>query len=258
MTTEQRNERRDRSIEPQRSSPSPETGVAGDRAKRAASLGVGAMLLLRGIRRRSARGLVLALVGVGVLARTLLGGVGLDRTGIARHLNRLPKVDRAETAAFSRSVTIGESPDELYDAWRDPDVLSQVMGHFAEVTPIDEDRHRWTVSGPADAEFSWETRIVEAEPGALVRWETTGDASASNGGSVRFRPAPGGRGTVVSLSLTFEPPGETLGAATLERLDVVPETLAGHALGRFKSLVESGEIATLEGNPSGRGAGDLL
>lgn len=200
----------------------------------------------------------MALVGAGILTRTLLGDTGGDQTDSTRLMNRPSNADSSGPVAVSRSATIGKPPDELYEAWRDPDVFSQVMGGFAEVTAIDEDRHSWTVHGPADTELSWETRVVEAEPGEVVRWETHGDTSVSNSGWVRFRPAPDSRGTLVTLSLTFEPPGGTLGSAVLERLDIVPETLAGHVLGRFKSLVESGEIATLEGNPSGRGTGDLV
>jgi hypothetical protein len=41
-------------------------------------------------------------------------------------------------------------------------------------------------------------------------------------------------------------------------LGVVPETLASRALDRLKSLAETGEIPTLDRNPSGRGRGDLV
>jgi uncharacterized membrane protein len=160
--------------------------------------------------------------------------------------------------AVSRSATIGKPADEHYETWRDPDVFTQILGHFAEITAIGEDRYHWTVHGPAGTDFSWETRLVEAEPGEVIRWETPDDVSVPNSGSVRFRPAPDDRGTLVTLSLDFDPPGGTLGDAVLKRLDIVPETLAGHALGRFKSLVESGEIPTLGTNPSARGSGDLL
>jgi uncharacterized membrane protein len=132
------------------------------------------------------------------------------------------------------------------------------MGHFAEVTQSGDDRFRWTVRGPLDRDVSWETRVVEVEPGEIVRWETPQDAMLPNSGTVRFRPAPGDRGTVVTLSIRFDPPGGAFGSAALDRLDVVPKALAGTALGRFKSLVESGEIPTIAGNPSARGRGDLL
>jgi uncharacterized membrane protein len=77
-------------------------------------------------------------------------------------------------------------------------------------------------------------------------------------GTVRFEPAAGDRGTRVRLSLRFDPPGGQITASVLDRLKLAPETLVGVALSRFKSLVETGEIATLEGNPSARGAGDIV
>lgn len=206
----------------------------------------------------SVRGLAMALVGAGILVRTLMGDTGGDRANSAGLVDRSSNTEPAGPVTVSRSATIGKPPDELYEAWRDPDVFSQVMGGFAEVTATGDDRHRWTVHGPANTDLSWETRTAETEPEELVRWETAGESSVSNSGSVRFREAPDDRGTVVTLSLTFEPPGGALASATLERLNIVPETLAGHVLGRFKSLVESGEVATLEGNPSGRGTGDMV
>lgn len=235
-----------------------ETGAVSDRMKRAGSLVLGAVLLLRGLGQRSVRGVVMALVGAGLIARTLRGGIGRDQSDSTRVPSRGPKSEEPTSMAVSRSTTIGESADELYEAWRDPEIFSRIMGDFAEVTSTDEDRYHWTVHGPAGIHPSWETRIIEDEPGEVIRWESPPDATVPNRGSVRFRPAAGDRGTIVTLSLEFDPIGGTVGNTVLKRLDIVPETLAGHALGRFKSLVESGEIPSLEGNPSGRGKGDLL
>jgi uncharacterized membrane protein len=224
--------------------------------KRAGGLVIGTVLLLQGLRRQSVGGVVLAAVGAGVVARTLRGATESDQIDSSRLLSRSSQDE--QPMAVSRSVTIDESPDELYEAWRDPETFTQIMGHFAEVTSTDEDRYHWTVHGPAGMYPSWETQIVESRQGELIRWESPPEATVPNSGSVRFRPAAGDRGTVVTLSLDFDPPGGPVGNAVLKQLHVVPETLAGHALGRFKSLVESGEIPSLEGNPSGRGQGDML
>jgi len=42
-----------------------------------------------------------------------------------------------------------------------------------------------------------------------------------------------------------------------DRLDFVPDAVAGQVLDRFKALVETGEIPTTESNPPG-GGGDLI
>ena len=196
-----------------------------------------------------------------LLSRALGGESRIERAVGSRLRTGFERDDRtgaADATAVSRTVTVGRPPEELYEVWRDPDRLSSILGHFADVTASDEDRLHWTLHGPRGRDVSWETRIVEAEPGELLRWETPPDAVLPNEGTVRFREAPGGRGTEVTLSLEFDPPGGGFGDATFERLDVVPETVVGEALRRFKRLAETGEIPTLEGNPSGRGAGDLL
>lgn len=228
-----------------------ETGTAplSDRVKRGASGVIGLALLVRGLRRRSPRGLAMGLAGGWLLYRALperyRSPGANDSTG-------------DDSLARSLSLTIGKPADELYEAWRDPTVFSEVMGHFAEVTPSTEDRYRWTVHGPYGRTASWETRIVEADPGQIIRWETPGDAMLASEGEVRFREATGDRGTEVWLTLRFDPPGGALGDAAFRRLDLLPRELAGVALSRFKSLVESGEIPTLQGNPSARGRGDRL
>lgn len=228
--------------------------------KRGASAVLGGALLARGLRRRSLRGAATALAGGWLLSRALGGNARIEQA-LRSRTPAGESGDRTEAADYeevSRSVTVGKPAEELYEVWRDPDQFSQIMGGFAEITPTDEDRLRWTVHGPRGRDLSWETRIAEEEPGELLRWETPADATVPNEWSVRFRPASGDRGTLVTLSISFDPPGGALGDAALKRLDVAPATLAREALGRFKSLAESGEIPTLEGNPSARGEGDLL
>lgn len=233
----------------------------GSRAKRAAMALLGGALLVRGLRRRSLRGIATAAVGGWLVGRA----AGWDGR-VADSIRSGGPIDRwreglseaGGPTEVSRTVTAGKSPQELYEIWRDPDSLSRVVGHFAEVTSPAEDRLRWTVEGPLDREVGWETHVVEDEAGELIRWETPPDAMLPNEGSIRFEPAPGDRGTKVTLSMRFDPPGGALGEAALRQLDVVPETIAGEALRRFKSLAETGEIQTTEGNVSARGRGDRL
>ena len=68
-----------------------------------------------------------------------------------------------------------------------------------------------------------------------------------------FRPAPGDRGTVVTLHLRFDPPGGTLGSAAVKLLGPTPlHVVVDGALRRFKSLIETGEIPTTERQPAAR------
>ncbi|MFC4448254.1 SRPBCC family protein [Halorussus aquaticus] len=222
---------------------------------------LGGTLVTVGLRRRSLGGAALALAGGWLLYR----GVG-GRARPSESKGATPRSeDRAtetgttsEATAVERSVTVRESPEDLYRFWRDSDLLTRIVGGFAEVSPAGEDRHRWVVSTPFGGSIEWETEVVEDRPGEFLRWKSTEGAPVPNEGSVRFRPAPADRGTEVTLTLRFDPPGGRVGRSAMNLLGVVPEALASKMLSRFKSLAETGEIPTLERNPSARGSGDWV
>lgn len=204
---------------------------------------LGTALVAEGLRRRSVGGVAAGVVGGLLLWRALQAGLTESDSD-------------ARLTEVSRSITVAAPAEQLYEAWRDPSVLEQTMGHFATVESIGGDSHRWSVHAPAGRTLSWETEVVQAEPGEVLRWASRPEQRIEMDGTVRFEPAAGDRGTRVALSLRFDPPGGQITATLLNRLKLAPETLVGVALSRFKSLVETGEIPTLEGNPSARGGGD--
>ena len=162
--------------------------------------------------------------------------------------------EQAEEDATSveTSVTINGTPEELYQLWREPQTLPQVMGHFATVTAEADDRAHWVVNGPAKTSLQWNSQIVQEEAPLFMRWYSTEGARIPNGGSIRFAPATGGRGTVATLEIDFHPPGGSFGKGAAKVLGIVPQVLAVKALRRFKALAEAGEIPTLKDNVSAR------
>jgi uncharacterized membrane protein len=106
--------------------------------------------------------------------------------------------------------------------------------------------------GPAGTRLEWDAEIVEDRPGTLIAWRSREGAQVPNAGGVRFEPAPGGRGTRVTAELTYQPPGGHAGALVAKVLGRDPALQLREALRRFKQLMETGEIATTEGQPSGR------
>jgi uncharacterized membrane protein len=185
----------------------------------------------------------------GAMALALTGGVLLYR----RARKPASSSGTSEALIVERTITIGTSADALYQRLRQPQALAQIVDPFAEVTPLGADRTRWTVSGPLGRRFEWETQVVEARPGELLRWESQAGRPVPNKGTVTFRPA--NRGTEVVLRIDMNPPGGMLGVALAQRFGVVPDLYAAKALRRFKSLVEAGEIPTTARQPAARGDG---
>jgi uncharacterized membrane protein len=219
--------------------------------ERKVSAALGGVLLMRGLRRGLFRGAASTLVGGALLYRGISGRCRLYQAfdiSTAR-----PKASHtADALKVERYITIGKPADELYRLWREPQILSRIMGPFAKVTAINENRQHWVVRSPSGHSVEWDAQIMEEQPGELLRWESLAGAELPNEGSVHFRPAPAAWGTEVALRLRFHPPGGALGASAMRLLGVVPRTMVTQALRRFKSLVETGEIPTLEHNPSAR------
>lgn len=221
--------------------PKRDSGIRGTRTAAGSLLVLAAgWLVYRSVRRRSE--------GQNPVARTL-----------ARETpnTQLPDTEvKADAPEVERTLTVRRSASDLYRMWLEPQTLAQVMGHFADIRPTGEGHLEWRVR-LLGRTLLWETHWAEQSPDDLLRWEAL-TSVLPNTGSVRFRPAPKGWGTEVTLRLQFEPPGGPVGENAVKLFRALPENLLVKALRRFKSLAETGEIPTLERNPSARGRGDRV
>jgi uncharacterized membrane protein len=131
------------------------------------------------------------------------------------------------------------------------------MSHLEAVQLTGPNRSRWTAKAPAGTSIEWDAEIIEDRPNERIAWRSLGGA-VHHAGSVDFRPAPGGRGTEVSVELEYRTPAETLGAAFAKLFGEEPGQQIQDDLRRFKWLMETGEIPTTENQPSGPAPSRLL
>ena len=151
-----------------------------------------------------------------------------------------------------RSVTINRPRPEVYAFWRRLENLPRFMDHLKAVTEQGDGRSHWVAKAPAGADVEWDARITEEREGELLAWTSTEEAQDPNAGQVRFAEAPAGRGTEVHVALTYEPPAGAAGAALAKLFGEEPDQQVREDLRRFKRIMETGEIATTDGQPSGR------
>jgi len=227
------------------------------RLERPLTVALGGALVISGLRRRSVPGSAVAPAGGWLLYRGL-GNRPLSTSAPVRAALGKRQESATDAPHVARSVTVDVPAEELHEYWRKPEALSEIMGEFAQVTPTGGDRLHWRVDGPLGRSLSWETRFVEDTPGEVLRWETVEGTRLPSEWAVTYGDAPAERGTEVTLRATFDPPGGPVGAAAVNRLGFALEGVVTKALYRFKSVAETGETPTLEGNPSARGRGDLL
>ena len=208
--------------------------------QRWASLISGGALVLYGLSRRSLRGALMAIAGGGLVYHSVGGKSGIqDATGMNQNI------------IVEKTVTINKSPEDLYHYWHNFENLPTFMKHLKSVKVLDEKRSHWIANAPMDNSVEWDAEIINEQENHLIAWTSLEGADVENSGFVRFQPAPAGRGTEVKVVIEYNPPGGALGAAIAKLFGEEPEQQIGDDLRRFKQLMETGEIATTEGQPTG-------
>ena len=215
-------------------------------AERVVSILSGGLMLVSGLRRGGLVGLTMAGTAAGLLYRGTTGHC---------HLYEAMKVDTAEIDEIGvhveESITIDRPIAELYKFWRDFSNLPRFMHHLQSVEVINNTLSRWTATAPAGTTVSWDAQIVSEKENESIMWKSLEDAQISNAGSVKFSPAPGGRGTEVRVSLSYAPPAGSVGVMVAKLFGEEPTQQIIKDLHRFKNLMETGEIPTTQGQSAG-------
>jgi uncharacterized membrane protein len=193
---------------------------------------------------------VLGVIGVRALSRNS-GNVGRRFRHIVDVLTKHRRSDAASDDAadeseqlVERTVTVSRPRRELYAVWRDFGNLAQIMENIESVTVLDERRSHWVVRAPAGQTVEWDAVIVEDIADELISWQSDAGADITNSGRIDFRDAPGGRGTLVTATIAYEPPAGAVGRLVAKLFQREPRIQARRDLRRFKQFMETGEIAT--------------
>ena len=230
------------------------------KAERVASAVAGGALLAFGVKQGGISGILLSVVGGEMLFRGATGHCHLyDAMGVDTTLD----IEGKKKSPFSRSSlltgklhvtkskTINKSAAELYEYWRSFENLPTFMQHLESVTKIDEKTSRWKATAPLGQTVEWDAEITSDIPNQRIGWASLPGAFIPNSGVVQFSPTID-RGTEVKIVVTFEVPGGKLAEWVAWAFGEDPGTRIAEDLRRFKSLMETGLIINVEGQPSGR------
>lgn len=229
------------------------------KSERIGSVALGAALVGLGVRRRDPVGLVAALFGSYFITRGATGrcvvyqALGVSTGGadtVLRPSSRDDVTGRAATVnarkavKVERSVTIDKPRAELFAFWRNFENLPRFMQHLVSVRVDSPTRSHWQAKAPAGRTVEWDAEIVNEVPDEIIAWKSVGEPDVSNAGAVNFADAPGGRGTVVRVTLDYEPPAGRVGAMLSHFISEEPDHQIREDLRKFKQLMETGEITT--------------
>ena len=155
---------------------------------------------------------------------------------------------------LTASTTIAKPAQEVYQFWSQLDRLPTFMAHVDEVRVTGQGRSHWRASAPFGRRVEWDAETTEDVPGERMSWRSVEGADVANDGTVRFRPAPGDRGTEVHVTLHYDMPAGPLGQAVARYFGEEPHQQLDDDLRRFKQVMETGEVVRSEGAPGGKRA----
>src|SRR5262245_2828188 len=172
-------------------------------------------------------------------AAAVVGVAMLD----ARSAQRLSAPNGGARAVRARrSITVNRPVEDVYRFWRDLSNLPTFMEKIESVRVTGHRRSHWIATGPLGLPFEWEADVVEERENEVIAWRSLPGSEIDTAGAVWFRPAPGGRGTEVTVDLEYTPPGRELTAQLVKLIGQAPEQQLRQDLRRFKQLMETGQI----------------
>ena len=237
------------------------------RAERWLSLAAGGVLAAYALRRRTQASGVAALAGSALMYRGATGHchvyekLGINHAGHhATELGTGVVADRgSDTRArlggqrgtlVDEAVTINRPIGEVYRFWRNFENLPRFMRHLESVAVREEGVSHWVARGPAGTTVEWDARLIHDVDNKVIGWQSLEGSKVASAGSVNFDETS--RGTRVRVRLQYSPPAGKLGSAIAWLFGEEPGQQIREDLHRFKALLETGEIPTIEGQPSGR------
>ena len=217
--------------------------------ERMVSGALGVAIAAFGLSRRGPFALLTTLAGGALIARGATGHCPLNEVA------GLTEEDK-EAAPWNRSVrvkgtvTITKPRQEVYAFWRKLENLPRFMRHLESVVETDAKRSDWRAVAPAGRQVGWTAEITEEAIDEKIAWRSLEGSDIPNEGSVTFEDAPGGRGTIVRVELSYSPPLGAIGATFAKLFGEEPKGQIADDLRRLRAILETGEVPTTDGQPS--------
>ena len=190
----------------------------------------------------------------GIALVSVAGVTLLDLIAPARMTRTSSPISKDRVMQEKASITVKRPIDEVYVYWHEFENLPRFMEYLQSVSVIGPRRSRWKSRGPAEIE--WDIEVTDEVVNELIKWRSVNGSSAEHSGSVRFTPAPGGRGTEVTVEVDHGSNG--FAAAISKIVGAKLDHQLRDELRRFKQIMETGEIVRSEASPEGTSTGQLL
>ena len=158
-----------------------------------------------------------------------------------------PPQDRADKIWARATALVQATPAELYALWRDIESVPKWQQMITDVISTGPNTSHWVMRADGKT-IEWDSEILNDQPGRRIAWRTvTGDINEA--GEVAFEPAPGGRGTIVTVLQEFRQGKVATGGQSV--FSRSPKQALIENLRHFKAFAETRQIPRTEAQSHG-------
>ena len=171
-------------------------------------------------------------------------GLGLVCRGITGY-SMLYRLAGRSDAPASRAINIrteffvNQPREAVYHAWRNLENLPRFMKHLLSVKEVYENISEWKAQiFGSRLPITWRACIVKDEPGEILSWRSLPDSMIQTYGRVNFKDVPGETGTLLQVTIAYQPSGIAEGAV-IEFFHPTLEKLVRQDLDNFREYMEN-------------------
>jgi uncharacterized membrane protein len=145
------------------------------------------------------------------------------------------------------AITIAREPDHVYRFWRNYANAPKFMSGVENVRVVSENVAEWRMRTLQGHTLSWVGETTEDVPGQRIGWRVIGSDVIAGSGQVEFTGGVAHGTTEVRLRQELRLP--VAGGGWLSR--TLMARRMEESLRRLKQLIETGEVARIDGQPAG-------
>lgn len=145
------------------------------------------------------------------------------------------------------SITIASEPEHVYGFWRNYANAPKFMSGVEDVRVVSDNVAEWRMRTLHGRTLSWVGETTEDVPGQRIGWRVIGSDVIAGSGQVEFTGGASPGLTEVRVRQEVRLP--VAGGGWLSRTFMARRM--EESLRRLKQLIETGEVARIDGQPSG-------
>ncbi len=140
----------------------------------------------------------------------------------------------------TRSITVGASVKEVFEAWANFENFPNFMKHVKSVEKRPDGSTHWVAEGPLGKTAEWDAETTMFEPNKRIGWHSREGSEIKTSGQVTFVELGTGQ-TQVNVTMQWVIPASK-GGEKLAALVADPEKRLEKDLSSFKNYVEGRKV----------------